>query len=450
MPDLILDWAWLYLQIVLLAFIAFKEIRRVHGRNVYAILVPCTMLVLVQGQAWWMLRQFESNHEIAAEHLYNTIRLDMARLANFYIGLGVLAYLAAYLATRKRKSPEPIAYLAVATASDVYPLSYALVATWTALAGGLLIRQVGGLQLAVEQPGRLIAGQTVFLIAVGMSKWPLIYKIAANQKIKAIDIALWSVSVIVTLFNSRFMTAFAVLQLAIVVHYFRKELSRRALSAMVVPAIGIFLVFGLYRDYAFRFGTVGAEAAQEFLARPDEWHVADWFYRTNVEGFTGLAGALTHQRDVGDFNYDFGVSELVVFTNLVPNALRNNPSLPFYSLSQFLQNTYPFTASVVPSGLESAYAHLGLPGILAYSALLGFLTNWFHRRAIAPGPKRLQAVVVSVQLLNGVRASLFFSLVFFGLGDLVMLWLYRLFLRIAVEVRATRRDRGSALESNAN
>ncbi len=431
--DLTVDWAWLYLQVALLAGMAGREVLRRRDRNLFAILVPATMLVLVQFQGWWLLRQFETSGEQRLEHLYNSITLQMARRANLYIGLGVLCYVLAYALSRPRRELPLSAAGAdaqtVARAERSTVLAYAVATVWTTLSAYLLVKQVGGINLALTEPGRMIEGQTVFLLAVGMAKWPLVMRIATTSRPRLLDIALWVIGVAITLFNSRFLTAFAVLQLLIVINYCWKELSRRSLLLMVVPAVSIFLVFGLYRDYAYRFGTVGGKAAaQEFLSRPDEWNVGEWFYRTNVEGFTGVAGALTYQADGHEFDYDFGVSELEVFTKLIPNSVRNNPALPFKELAEWSHNAYPYTGSVVPSGVEWAYGHLSVLGILLYSAVLGVLTRSFHVNARRPGRSRLNAIVLSVQLLNGVRASLFFALVFFGMGDLVTLWLYRLFL----------------------
>jgi len=52
MADLSLDWAWLYLQVALLAGMAARELIGRRDRNLFAILVPGTTLVLVQFQGW--------------------------------------------------------------------------------------------------------------------------------------------------------------------------------------------------------------------------------------------------------------------------------------------------------------------------------------------------------------------------------------------------------------
>ena len=66
-------------------------------------------------------------------------------------------------------------------------------------------------------------------------------------------------------------------------------------------------------------------------------------------------------------------------TQLLPNAWRTDPSLPFLSMSQVLQDAYPYQGSVVRPGFELAYGHFGLPGMIALGALLGVsvLVNLF-------------------------------------------------------------------------
>ncbi|HEY4304187.1 MAG TPA: hypothetical protein VGM82_06965 [Gemmatimonadaceae bacterium] len=428
MPDLTLDWFWLALQTAALFVMIGAQLRRRQNRNFYALLIPVAFLILMQGQAWWAFHQFATTGQRTMEQLYNVFDIDAARRANLYVGLGTIAYVLGWWAMRGEVvtvgEPTPVR----SYPSPRFP-AYLLCAIWTAASAYLLVGQAGGLDLAIAQPGRLIEGGTVFIIAVGLAKWPLIQRIASRQRPRIADVAFWGASTLITLFNSRFLTAFAIIQLLVVLNYYHREIRRRTIAAMVVPALGIFIVFGIYRDYAFRFGTVGTEAAHEFLSRPEEWNVADWFYRTNVEGFTGVAGALAYEHQ-HPFDYDFGISELNVFTRLVPNSVRNDPSMPFASIVTSLDNVYPYSASVVASGIELANGHLGLAGVLIYCAMLGVLTVWFDRRAREIRPGRLAYLILSAQLLNGVRASLFFSIVFFGLGDLITLTVYRGFLRV--------------------
>ena len=173
MADLSLDWAWLYLQVALLAGMAARELLGRRDRNLFAILVPGTTLVLVQFQGWWLLRQFEISGESRVDHLYNSITLEMARRANLYIGLGVICYVLAYALARPRRQRSKSASESV-TAHETEPvaraeaqverstvLAYLFAAAWTAMFAYLLVTQVGGINLALTQPGRMIEGQTV-------------------------------------------------------------------------------------------------------------------------------------------------------------------------------------------------------------------------------------------------------------------------------------------------
>ncbi|MBE9216255.1 hypothetical protein IQ247_26940 [Plectonema cf. radiosum LEGE 06105] len=84
MSELFLDWIWLYIQFALLGILIVREIIRRRNRNLYAILIPLTMLFLVQGQAWWILDQFQNRSSQTLRHLYQYIDLDSTRLANLY------------------------------------------------------------------------------------------------------------------------------------------------------------------------------------------------------------------------------------------------------------------------------------------------------------------------------------------------------------------------------
>jgi uncharacterized protein YhhL (DUF1145 family) len=52
--NLMIDWLWLYIQVLLLVWVGFREFIRPYGRNLYAIALVGATLVLVHGQTWWM------------------------------------------------------------------------------------------------------------------------------------------------------------------------------------------------------------------------------------------------------------------------------------------------------------------------------------------------------------------------------------------------------------
>ncbi|HWZ15280.1 MAG TPA: hypothetical protein VNW95_08575 [Mucilaginibacter sp.] len=426
----LIDWTLLFIQISLLIFIIFSEILRKKQRNLFAIFVSATLLILVQGQAWWVFRQFETLKVTRLDVVINTFTLDNARTANYYYTICLLCFAFTVLLFRKLRWSKLKKTVSEVPKPRPSVAAYLFVGIWTMMMSGLLITQVGGLNSALTKPGQNVGGQTVFLLAIGIAKWPLILKIINRQKINIFDILLFSIAILITLFNSRFLTAFALLQLFVVINYCRKEISRKVIFLMIVPAIVIFFIFGLYRDFAYRFGTVGAsEAASKFTSAVDEFSVLDWFYRDNVEGFTGVAGIINKQVRSGDFHYDFGVSEFVVFMDYIPNSIRNDPNGSFVGLSKYFEKTKPYSGSVVPSGFEQAFGHLGLSGMVIYSLFLGTLIPYFHYYARRYGLLRIVCLLLSVHLLNGVRASIFGSIMFFGVADLVMFGLYNLFLR---------------------
>jgi hypothetical protein len=89
--DLQLDWLCLYIQIILLLAISIREIIRERQKNLYAILIPAALLVLVQGQIWWMLNVFENNHFTEIDHLFQSISIEGLRRANLYAFLCIVS-----------------------------------------------------------------------------------------------------------------------------------------------------------------------------------------------------------------------------------------------------------------------------------------------------------------------------------------------------------------------
>src|SRR5689334_8717103 len=94
--DLAPDWAWWGMQTGLLLAILLREVLRAKGRNLYALLMTGTMLILIEGQGWWMLSRFQESGATEARQLLHIVSLDGARLANFYFGLGILCFAGAY------------------------------------------------------------------------------------------------------------------------------------------------------------------------------------------------------------------------------------------------------------------------------------------------------------------------------------------------------------------
>lgn len=436
--DLSLDWSWLYFQVMVLGAIIIREFLRPRGRNLYAILIAGAMLVLVHGQAWWVLAQFESGVD-AIEHLEQTITLQGARLANFYIGLSVVCFGLTYLLFPLRKrvtEPRPTTTVSPPNSPRMF---YALVTIWTVVWAGVLLRYAGGFEAAVTKPGQsLVGGQTMALIMAGLGKLPLLRKTALGGKVVLLDLALFVLTLFLFLINSRFLTSFILLQLVVLVHYCRREVSRRSLLGLALALILILFVFGLYRDYTSRYEQVEVSELGHFLmTRTGEDSPVAWFYRKNVEGFTGLAGILTYEADQGGIVHDLGLSNLRVITRFIPSSLRNDPDLLFKTLDDFLRSLYPYAGSIVPSGMENAYAHFGVSGVLALGALLGYMARRFQLRMHNRTVDRLLIALISVHALQLIRGSFLTALVF-AFAEAIMLWVFRLMLTVSRAVGAPK------------
>ncbi|MFK0731739.1 MAG: O-antigen polymerase [Gloeotrichia echinulata HAB0833] len=433
MFDMILDWIWLYIQIALLGIIIIRELLYHRNRNLYAILISFTMLVLVQGQAWWMLNQFQSG-EGDIVHLYQSVSLEATRLANLYAGLCVISLVISYVFMARHKFKQPLPsdlydQVLISTQQTNSPFSYILIAGWVIIFGAILILLLGGLQAAIDNPGTSVGGQTMLLIFVSLGKMPLLHKISVKQRVNIYDILIFAITFFLTLINSRFLATFMLVQVLLLFNYCYKQIPRRWILGGSLILIFIFIVYGLYRDNgATNTGLNWHEKLDDLFNRfnQDESPV-DWFYRTNVEGFVGLAGILTYDSQVGGIDHDFGLSNLTLFTQLIPNVIRNDQYL-VAPVADFLESLYPYPeGSVVPPGLEIAYAHFGVPGIILMGFLLGYLADFLHRKMLDHRQDRLRLALLSVQSMNIVR-NMLRNILFFGLADWTMLFAYRVIL----------------------
>ncbi|MBD2698237.1 hypothetical protein H6G44_15690 [Aphanizomenon flos-aquae FACHB-1287] len=433
MFDMIFDWICLYIQIGLLGILIVREFLYSRNRNLYIILISFTMLVLVQGQAWWILNQFQQG-EANIVHLYQSISLEGTRLANLYAGLCVISLVITYvfMARHKFKLPLPSQLydqVLIPTQQTNSLFSYVLIASWVIIFGTMLILLLGGLQAAIDSPGTSVGGQTMLLIFVSLGKMPLLHKISVKQRVNIYDILIFAITFFLTLINSRFIGVFMLVQVLLLFNYCHKQVSRRWMLGGILILIFIFIVYGLYRDNgATNIGLDWHEKLDDLFNRfSQDENPVNWFYRTNVEGFVGLAGILTYEGQVGGIDHDFGLSNLTLFTQLIPNVIRNDQYL-VAALADFLDSLYPYSqGSVVAPGLEIAYAHFGLFGIILMGFLLGYLADFLHRKMLDHRQDRFLVALLSVQSMNIVRNMLRIVL-FFGLADLTMLLAYRLIL----------------------
>jgi hypothetical protein len=433
--DLAVDRVLLAVQFVVLAGIIAAELARPRDRCLHALIVAVAMLLLVQGQAWWTFDKLGEASYV--QQLYHLITRDGARLANLYLAIATCVLGAAYLLARRGVPARPARQPDPADPAAPAAAPYLLVTLWTALASALLLVIAGGPVEALRHPGVSLAGQTVALLAVSLGKLPLLEAVTSRRRPNPYDVALFLWVLLLLLLNSRFLALFAVCQLVLLWDW-RRQLPRALLLASA--AFGAFIIFGygLYRDLGNTIptGTPLDDLSIASFAREHAPNgIADWFYTRNVEGFTGPAGIVSFALLNGGLSHDYGAWELDVVTHLVPNTWRTDPDLPFLGVDQFLTSVYPYDGSVVRPGFELAYGHLGLLGMLLLGLVLGVLPLLLHNRMRAsrdPMPVGLLSVQVAQLIRGSVGGAMFY-----GLADLVGLWVYR---RLAV-VEANTRDR---------
>lgn len=417
------DWLLLAAQFAVLVAVAVIELARSRNRNLVAILVAGTLIVLVLGQDWWVLAQLQTSSYV--QQLFHLITLDGARLANLYLALATAAFTVAYVLNRNGATVTSSVVAGESQASR--PIPYILATLWTLGASALVLVTSGGLAHAVSHPGELVAGQAGALMALTLGKLPLLDAVASRRQLRLPEAALFLLVLSLTVLNSRFLAVFLLVQLAVVWNYRRKELSPARLLPLAAGVVLILIVFGVYRDMVSYFpaGTpLDALTIETFLTQRAATGLTGWFYAWNVEGFTGLAGILTFTLHNGSLAHDFGLSILSFPLHLIPNGLRVAPSLPFMDISRALQQAYPYRQSIVAPGFELAYGGFGLPGVLALGGLLGWLCRHGHRAAQSARGDPLLACLLSVQLLQMVRGT-FVTVLVFGIAEIVTLRLYR-------------------------
>lgn len=431
---MLIDFMWLYFHISILVVVMYREYKRTKSRNLFAIIFCGGFLTLVSGQDWWMLSKFDENEIQGMMHLRQDISLIGVRMANFYTGIAVVCYGFTYWLYEKRQVNSFVGLLEKKNRIRHNAFSYSFLFCWVIIVGIALINSAGGVMEMITNPGlNQSYGVTMFLILISAGKFALMHKIVSNIPIRFVDIVLFLMVFIFILFNARLNIALIILQLVFLVNYCRYQISRSLL--LIVPSLMflVFIIFGLYREFATHAeGIFNQELLTDFFISyaEDLETTLDWFYAANVEGFAGLAGILTFEGNVGGINHDFGLSNFSFITQFIPGSLRNDPGLPFLRFNEEILAIYPYRdGSLIPPGLEMAYGNFGLLGIIAFGAVLGYLTQFFHLAMLNGNSDKLRIGVISVQMLHAIRGP-FSNVIFFALSDIIMLLFYRTILTV--------------------
>jgi hypothetical protein len=387
--------------------------------------VIASYIILVQFQSLWLHYEFGDDVFSIITIVGNKFSYDSYFKTNILFFFAVVLFALTVVSVDKFRLFEN--YLNSRYKYFIPFFAYLFVVCWFFVFSALLINKIGGIEDAVNNPGQMIEGQTVFILMLSLAKWPLLFKLNFNYKIKFIDFILFFSYFVLILFNSRFLASFSVVQLILVYHYRVKPIKIKYLVFVAIPFFFIFIVFGIYRDFSYRFETVGIlEAISQYDNVKDDFSITHWFFTGNVEAFTGTAGIIHLSDNSINFKIDYGLSELSNLFNFIPNKLRNSPNSLIKELNASISSVYPYKGgSVVPSGLETSFGHLSYLGFFLYNILISILPVYFHKGIIA-NKSNFFLLFLSVHLLNSVRASFFGAFIFFGTAEMLTFFIFKL------------------------
>ena len=452
-----MDKILLYTQSIVALIIIVSELGKGENlrRNLLVILFLTTFLFLCNFQAIWAFNSpFLKNNGMI--HISQSISEDSIILANRYSGLFLAFFAMTYkfLQAREKKRAKSLFRKVVFNFNgnieekrflqkrkvrlmpSMSSISYLMIYFIVLTCFSLIVILSGGIKTFLASPGALgFGGSSSLLIFLGLGKMPLLNKLIARKKLNINDYLLFLSTFIITLLNSRFMAGFIILQVFIIINYFVKPIDLKKLITLLLVFLLIFIVYGVYRDnsnfYDYSITGFLERIVLVFDRLNNGWVlVIDWFYGFNVEAFIGLAGAINY----GSKNliyHDLGISNLSIFTALIPSFIRNDPILPFRNIHEFFLAHYPYSGSIVPGGLESFFVHFGFIGIPLLGILTSYLVCFLHRNLCEKtvNTDLLVYSLLSTHILNLIRNSLSVTLFFF-VGDLLVVYLYKLIVSI--------------------
>ena len=432
-----LSFILVIIQIALLSGVILFELNKGRGRNLVMITTAVALILFVEFQAMYVLKDLENFS--TAFYYDNFINREGCSFAVLLLLLCTVVLLISHRITRRQKPP------AIRKASSQVHqtlLSYIAITLILLATAYALIELSGGLGEALSAPARMIPGQTVYLIILQIGKIPLLQKVADRKKGNVFDFALFLISLLMILLSNRRMAMFEIWQYVVLVNYCKNEISRRKLVGIGVLVACIVLFTGTVRSFGFGYSAETPMRVYHLYSEGvggQPFDLTDFFYRWNIEAFSGFGGIITAYLQHG-ISYDFGISYLRFFTHLTPYAIRTGAVRDF---DDWLNEIYSYHGSVVSPGYEAAFGHFGFVGIFMLSVVLGVLPRWFHSRLTSPGFDKVLYALLSVHIVLLISADLWLA-VFFALGDVMMLFLFRLV--TATADAAVRRFQPSSMQ----
>jgi len=421
------DYGWLLLHTSLLVSIGLREFLKPYGRNIYMFALTVAMLVLVNGQAWWVFSQFSDSQTSIIYHINKTISADGAKLANFYLGLSIIVLCVTYRVMEKKAFKNEFNSTPLLKGEkSVNAISNSILVLWALFFSYIAFDIMGGVSEVITHPGQFMGnGATVFLVLVHVARLQFLKSIAKNQQPQMVERLLFVFVIIFQLFNGRGWMLFFVFQLLIVYNYSKKEITRKTSVLFFLLFLFVIFIFGMYRHFTSLADPVTLNEYISYYFFSD--NPINWFYSTSLESFTGLAGILTY-KDTHLIVHDFGISNLTFWMKLIPYQVRLDPTFPFVQLNQFILSMYPYPDSITKSGYESFYAHFGVFGILSLGFLFSYCANKFHLGMISNNSNKFKIAIYSSYLLLLLYGNLFF-IFFYATTEtigLIIFWILNL------------------------
>jgi len=422
---MIFDILLLIIQIALLSLIVLREFLTRGKKNLIAIFFFIAHLVLVEGQALYVLSDLMTNSE-PVFYASNVITFKSFTYANIVLTISVLIiYVTYYLAMKKDIRPSSTK----STELRESLFSYVVVVGIMLAACCLLIRKLGGLGSFYYSMGVMIGGQVLLMIMLSIGKLPLFAKVASGRKPNPLDWLLFIIAGLLIMLNSRGTAVFLATQYLLLGYFCgpKNTGTGKIFLKLGIVFFIIVIVYGGIRDFVTPRGTFDGLIEHYFHSRgPDDIKalgMPDLFFRFMVGPFAGLSGILNTSTEI-DVPHDYGISNLCLFTHLIPYRIR---AVLLPDVEMWICSYFAVSGSVVPGGYEASFIHLGLAGIFLFALSLGVLPALFYKKLMSPGADRLKYILLSVQMLNFVLVPAW-CIVFWILAELGILFLYRLIL----------------------
>ncbi len=404
-----------------LALLACAELARRRGANVILLALIAESLILVQGQALYVLCALERHAEVSYPGPQPKLITHTGfSVANLCVMLSVLILSTTYVFSRRARSDRAARPMLPALESLA---SYAVTTGVVALGIIGLVTLFGGLGHMLHNPGAMAGGQTLLLIALFWGKMPILHKTAFARRVTWMDRGIFLVTLFFLIVNSRLLALIALTEYAVLRHY-RSPSRRPGRQALLASTIALLVVFvyGTLRNFADLFHTYDLRLLRLYYVLPAAHAISPLalLYEHGESAFSGFAGIVSIYCTHG-LRYDFGLANLQLLLHLLPNAVRKGA---FGGLQRWVAGAYPYHGSILPGGYEAAFAHFGFVGVAMFSVALGWIPARLDRRLRDPGADAMLYALVAGNLLTLFILD-WWGVAFFLFADIVMLYCYR-------------------------